>query len=102
ISEYLNYEIKTVNLVFLWPAMAIYATAWLIALISDSGSPRQIFKTQFLSVVTVLFVLQALITLSNKILTDVYFISNSEAVFERGAVYFAYIGAILLSITAVV
>jgi signal transduction histidine kinase len=93
------------NLVFLWPPMAIYATGWFIYLLeihkTDKEAYRAAIHSRFILLLSGLFIIQSLLAIFGSLFENVYRDAADELIFIRGPLYGLYIGAIAVSILAV-
>lgn len=93
------------NLVFLWPALAIYATGWFVYLLNartwDRVKNQGVLRSRFLVTITVLLIIQVLLVASNRLFDNIYQDASGEFVFLRSEYYLLYIFAITGSIVAI-
>jgi signal transduction histidine kinase len=94
--------IEANNLIFIWPALAAYASSWFIYLLAtkDQKTLPRITNppSRYLIASTVLFLLQVLASLSQNIFVNVYKVGD-ETTLVRGTLYYFYILLIFASVT---
>lgn len=93
------------NLVFLWPALAIYATAWVVYLLDSQSqvksSNHTALNSPFIITASLLFITQLALALSNKIFSDVSQDAAGEVIFTRSDFYLMYIFTVAASIAVI-